>query len=134
MDYQKYINALRQCAKEHEYDRTPTGDIVVTYLCIDVADLLEALEQKSCSSEDCVSREFMYKLGATCIATRDKNDKLIALGTIENLPPVTPTRKKWKWIRTTDKAGHLVWECGKCGWQQRFNTNYCPDCGAEMTY
>ena len=90
MDYQKYINALRQCAKEHEYDRTPTGDIIVSYLCRDVADLLEALEQKSCSSEDCVSREFMYKLGATCIATRDKNDKLIALGTIENLPPVTP--------------------------------------------
>ena len=39
---------------------------------------------------------------------------------------------KGHWIRVTDKAGHLVWECDKCGWQQRFNTNYCPDCGADM--
>lgn len=36
------------------------------------------------------------------------------------------------WIRVTDIAGHLVWECDKCGWQQRFNTNFCPDCGAKM--
>lgn len=36
------------------------------------------------------------------------------------------------WIRVTDKAGHLVWECDKCGWQQRFNTNFCPDCGRVM--
>lgn len=47
--------------------------------------------EKTQPSDDCVSRKFMYELGATCIATRDKNDKLIALGTIENLPPVTPT-------------------------------------------
>lgn len=40
-----------------------------------------------------------------------------------------PKTRKWK--RTTDKTGHLVWECD-CGWQQRFNTNFCPDCGAEM--
>jgi rubrerythrin len=38
--------------------------------------------------------------------------------------------RKGHWIRVTDKAGHLVWECDKCGWQQRFNTNYCPDCGS----
>ena len=40
--------------------------------------------------------------------------------------------KTGHWIRTTDKAGHFVWECDKCGWQQRFNTNFCPDCGAKM--
>lgn len=36
------------------------------------------------------------------------------------------------WIRVTDKTGHLVWKCDKCSWQQRFNTNFCPDCGAKM--
>ena len=36
------------------------------------------------------------------------------------------------WIRVTDKAGHLVWECDKCGWQKRLWTNYCPECGAIM--
>ena len=40
---------------------------------------------------DCVSRQFMYELGATCIATRNKKTgHLMALGTIEDLPSVTP--------------------------------------------
>ena len=45
-DYQKYINALRKCAKEHENDRTFTGHIIVSDLCRDTANLLEELEQK----------------------------------------------------------------------------------------
>lgn len=45
-DYQKYINALRKCAKEHENDRTFTGHIIVSDLCKDTANLLEALEQQ----------------------------------------------------------------------------------------
>lgn len=40
--------------------------------------------------------------------------------------------KRGHWIRVTDEAGYLVWECDKCGWQQRFNTNFCSDCGAKM--
>ena len=50
-DYKKYINALRKCAKEHEGDRTFTGQIIVSNLCEDVAELLEELEQEPC--EDC---------------------------------------------------------------------------------
>lgn len=46
-DYQKYINALRKCAKEHENDRTFTGHIIVSDLCRDTANLLEALKQES---------------------------------------------------------------------------------------
>ena len=45
-DYQKYINALRKCAKEHENDRTSTGHIIVSDLCRDTANLLEELEQE----------------------------------------------------------------------------------------
>ena len=45
-DYQKYINALRKCAKEHENDRTFTGHIIVSDLCRDTANLLEELEQE----------------------------------------------------------------------------------------
>ena len=40
--------------------------------------------------------------------------------------------KTGHWTRAIDKTGHLVWECDKCGWQQRFHTNYCPDCGIKM--
>lgn len=50
---------------------------------------------------------------------------------LAKLPPVTPQTKTGHWIRVTDKTGHLVWECDKCGWQQRFNTNFCPDCGSH---
>ena len=45
-DYRRYINALRKCAKEHENDRTSTGHIIVSDLCKDTANLLEALEQE----------------------------------------------------------------------------------------
>ena len=45
-EYQKYINALRKCAKEHENDRTSTGHIIVSDLCKDTANLLEELEQE----------------------------------------------------------------------------------------
>ena len=45
-DYKKYIYALRKCAKEHENDRTFTGNIIVSDLCRDTANLLETLEQE----------------------------------------------------------------------------------------
>ena len=45
-DYQKYINALRKCAKEHENDITSTGHIIISDLCRDTANLLETLEQE----------------------------------------------------------------------------------------
>lgn len=45
-DYRKYINALRQCAKEHENDQTFTGHIIVSDLCRDTANLLEEVEQE----------------------------------------------------------------------------------------
>ena len=45
-DYQKYINALRKCAKEHKNDRTSFGHIRVSDLCTDTANLLEELEQE----------------------------------------------------------------------------------------
>jgi len=47
VEYQKYINALRKCAKEHENDKTSTGHIIVSDLCKDTANLLEELEQES---------------------------------------------------------------------------------------
>ena len=51
-DYQKYINALRKCAKEHENDTTYTGHIIVSNLCRDTANLLEALEQEPTTKND----------------------------------------------------------------------------------
>lgn len=52
-DYQKYINALRKCAKEHEKDTTSIGHIVVSDLCRDTANLLEQVKQESVHCKDC---------------------------------------------------------------------------------
>ena len=59
-DYQKYINALKKCAKEHENDRTSTGHIIVSELCKDTTNLLEALEQKEerIHCKDCKYRDY----------------------------------------------------------------------------
>jgi hypothetical protein len=46
-DYQKYINALRKCAKEHENELVSFAHIRTTDLCNDTADLLEKLETES---------------------------------------------------------------------------------------
>ena len=46
VDYQKYINALRKCAKEHDNDRTSFAHIRVSDLCRDTANLLEEVEQE----------------------------------------------------------------------------------------
>ena len=63
----------------------------------------------------------------------DDDEKLKAITDLVNgVPSVTLTRNKGHWKRTTDAIGHFVWECDICEWQQRFATNYCPDCGAEM--
>ncbi len=59
-DYQKYINALRKCAKEHENDRTSTGHIIVSDLCSDTANLLEALEQEPCETIKKIPKDYKY--------------------------------------------------------------------------
>lgn len=61
----------------------------------------------------------------------EKNVMKCTIDELRDLPLVTPQQKVGKWIRATDKAGYLVWECN-CGWQQRIATNYCPDCGTKM--
>lgn len=90
---------------------------------------IKALEQQPC--DDCISRkdtlaEFkrVYFDNGTVIRCAES--------VLRGMPPVTPQQKTGHWNRVTDNAGYWVWECDKCGWQQRFHTNYCPDCGAKM--
>ena len=85
-----------------------------TMLALDMA--INALGQEPC--DDCISRKFIYELGATCIAMRDKNGKLIALRTIEELPSVTPQEPQ---------TGH----CKDCKWWKDSDGTYRRGFGAE---
>ena len=87
IDYKKYINALRKCAKEHENDNTFTGHIIVSDLCRDTANLLETLERDP-KSEYQQDHEL---LKAYLDGTNEVLDKLRA--EIEQLP--TKTRINW---------------------------------------
>lgn len=80
-------------------------------------------------NENAIDRKLVCAFIAGLISDDVEREK--GLEYIRNMPPVTPQTKTGNWIRVTDKTGHLVWECDKCGWQQRFNTNFCPDCGSH---
>ena len=68
-----------------------------------------------------------------CIMTEWNGDvhRVISEISIDDAPTVED-RPKGRWQRVVDKSNHYVWECSNCQWLQRFWTNYCPDCGADM--
>lgn len=94
--------------------------------------------------ENCINRRAVLdKIKEVCFSNEQKwidfrasqgsnGQRDFIIKFIESLPPVISQEPKiGYWTRVEDKTGHLVWEC-TCGWQQRFHTNYCPDCGARM--
>jgi hypothetical protein len=73
----------------------------------------------------------MYELGATCMARRDENGELVALGRLDMLPSVQPERPKGKWVEKPHVYG--VAYCSLCDYELHTNdTNFRPNCGADM--
>lgn len=129
-DYQKYINALRKCAKEHENDRTFTGNIIVSDLCKDTANLLEELEQQPC--EDCISRQAVLDC-LTATGLKKFDFILDARDKIKNLPPVTPQQKVGHWEKHSYfKDAYICSSCNTGGNMVYKDFKYCPNCGAKM--
>mgnify|MGYP007115372865 CR=1 FL=1 len=105
-----------------------------------IDEAIKALEQHPC--EDCISREEViseidrYIDKAQSTGTRDDFISFQEL-VVKQLPSVTPTRTKGKWIQTKDECDGVnfydfSFECTKCGKEQSFKSNYCPNCGAYM--
>ena len=122
-----------EAIKELSYiaDEMPSMECADWKEAISVA--IKALEQESC--DDAISRQAVLDaIMANCIWENEYNLTSSRIKkAVEDLPPVKQQEPKTgHWIRITDNAGHLVWECDKCGWQQRYNTNFCPDCGIRM--
>ena len=94
--------------------------------------VFELLDNEPC--EDCWSKKEV----ADIINRKRFGINKISMGIIkeklEALPPVTPTRKKGKWVEVWDKD-HIVilaYKCSECGTMRNTKTKYCADCGAEM--
>lgn len=104
--------------------------------------------------EDCISREAIKQGlqehrnfyvnaygGFSNLSQNDKSrvdeiDNCIAM--VVNEPSVTPQRPKGKWKRIAGFEDCNYDKCSVCGAYQLFyygkpSTNYCPNCGAEMS-
>lgn len=90
---------------------------------------IEGLDEEPC--DDFISRKFMLKRGATCIAKRDGSGNLMALGAIKDLPASTIIRSKGHWAK--NKSGEILFfTCSECSYSAKVIYKYCPNCGAKM--
>lgn len=93
----------------------------------------ERMEERTETHEcDCISRKLMHDMGATCIAARDENGDLVALGALDVLPSVNLQPKTGHW---THDGGYWKnrWICSECGYKlYDEQSKYCPNCGARM--
>lgn len=96
---------------------------------------IKALEQEPC--EDCVSRQEVLAIaGDSRFDLDDCEDKEDFCAEIRALPPVTLIRKKGKWKEYPHEWGDnwqcSDYECSICYNRAHFDTDFCPNCGAEM--
>lgn len=97
-------------------------------------ELCHILEQEPC--EDCISRKAALDM-ATTIQTDDYSGnevmEVVDIDEIKALPPVTPTRKKGKWIVLKDGYGDIVEAvCSCCHANGNHKWRCCPYCESKM--
>lgn len=100
------------------------------------------MQVKPC--EDAISRSSVFEIMGNLMSIPYDLDRRItekdvseSMDEIRVLPPVTPIRKKGKWIEERDGYGNITgWHCSNCYDKTGFVTtctwDYCPSCGAEM--
>ena len=88
--------------------------------------------------EDAVSRTLVHEAITASIAESENPYEMWQR--IEALPPVTPQRPKGKWIEVFVETpndpysyGFKSHKCSKCEYSPLQISNYCPNCGAEMS-
>lgn len=74
------------------------------------------------------------ELEEVCGAVSDVRQDMI--DRIKQLPPAQPQRIKGRWLYSSydDESGFdESWTCDQCGYMTNIEeTNFCPDCGADM--
>lgn len=101
-----------------------------------ICNNIKALKQEP--GEDCVSRQAVLNLLNLFNKTNYYSwEKCLLKRKIKELPSVTPTRKKGRWIKTgqsfIDPNKFLCYSCSECGFDVgKVKTRFCPGCGLEM--
>lgn len=94
----------------------------------DNRDYIKALEQQP---SDCVSRQAVLDK-AWDVPYDGKYIQVVDVGDIQELPPVTPTRKSGlRWIERFDNEDKWL-ECPHCHKDSDNAYAYCPNCGASF--
>ena len=87
--------------------------------------------------EDCISRKEALRHGRLIYDDDGKGYVVVRVDEIIDLPSVTPTRPKGKWIHWTDDYKDYV-TCSCCGYGEEGEvllndkTPFCSICGADM--
>lgn len=94
-------------------------------------EAIKALEQEPC--EDTISRQAVLDNAYAYGNGLEPEGYCVNIEDIQALPPVTPTRKKGKWIVEiwNNREHHTCSACKKVvDYEPCYH--YCPYCGAEM--
>ena len=135
---QAAIEALERAKQNIRHNIERAIGRAICEILDEVENGIKQLPSANCSefpnNSDTISRH-------DAIALWDKYHYTIAVDAIEydselrKLPSVQPELKKGKWIDETFKPWGLVYhpyKCDQCGEHSEADSNFCPNCGAEM--
>jgi hypothetical protein len=111
-----------------------------------IKEAIKVLEQETC--EDAISKASVFEIMGNLMSIPYECDRQItekgvseSMDEVRELPPVTPTRKKGKWIKEMSWLGWdgCSYQCSECGRSIHLDTEvedlidypYCH-CGVEM--
>lgn len=103
--------------------------------------MIFAVGQRGEPMSDLISRQTAIDavLSIGHIAKLTDGDAVIRMSAVNyvlrNLPSAEPVRKgKWQWLPDRDNENIRYLCCSVCHGDGYYESNYCPNCGADMRY
>lgn len=62
-----------------------------------------------------------------------EDEAIVAWNIAMGAPSAEPGRKKGKWIEINRTSSFIWLRCSECGYGANGRTNFCPNCGADMS-
>lgn len=80
---------------------------------------------------DCISRQAVLDKKELVELEDGQSFYCINPKDVETLPSVTPQPKMGEWIASTE-YGPILHKCSKCHKYNDWESDFCPNCGADM--